>query len=106
MSRPTPFALVLIATSMAGCSSLAKPTIESALINAGARPAVATCMAQRMTDRLSLGQLEKLQRLRSTPGEKTTGLSALEVIDRVGRVGDPEVIAVTARAGAACALER
>ena len=91
---------------LGGCSSLAKPTVESALIDAGARPAVAACMAQGMTEHLSLVQLQKLQRLRPQAGEKTTGLSALEVIERVERVGDTEVIAVTARAGAACALAR
>jgi hypothetical protein len=87
-----------------GCSKMAEATLQDALVEAGARPAVAACMAERMTDRLSLVQLQKLQRLRPEPGEKTTGLTSLEVIERVRRVGDAEVIAVTARAGAACAL--
>ena len=95
---------VVGATALTGCSSLAEPSLESALIDAGARPAVAACMAGRMTDRLSLSQLQKLQRLRSRPGEKTTGLSALEVIERVNRIGDDQVVAVAVAAGAACAL--
>ena len=88
--------------TLAGCSSLAKPSVESALIGARARPPVAACMAQRMTDRLSLAELQKLERVQARPGEKTTGLSAAEVIERVGRVDDPHVVAVTASAGAAC----
>lgn len=91
---------------LCSCSKLAEPTVESALVDAGARPAIAACMAQRMTDKLSLAQLNKLRRLRAEPGEKTTGLTAREVLARLDRVGDAEVIAVTARAGAACALAR
>lgn len=86
--------------TLAGCASFAKPNVRSALINAGARPPVADCMAKRMTDRLSLGQLQRLERLRAAPGEKTSDLSAAEIIERVNRIGDPEVVAVTASAGA------
>lgn len=95
---------IVILTALAGCASLAKPNVRSALIDAGVRAPVAECMAQRMTDRLSLAQLEKLRRLKGVPGEKTTDLSAAELVERVNRVGDPEVIAVTASAGAVCSI--
>jgi hypothetical protein len=89
---------------LAGCSPLAEPTVRSALIDAGARPAVADCMAERMTDRLTLAQLRKLSRARATPEEAKDGLSAGEVLARMRRVGDAEAVAVTASAAALCQL--
>ena len=93
-----------VAFALGACASLAKPSVRSALIEAGVRASVADCMASRMTDRLSIQQLQKLQGLKGAPGEKTSDLSALEIVERVIRVGDPEVVAVTTSAGAACAL--
>ena len=90
--------------ALTACSSLAKPSVRSALTEAGVRAPVAECMAQRMTDRLSISQVQTLRRLKGAPGEKASDLSALEIVERVNRVGDPEVIAVTASAGAACTL--
>ena len=92
------------ALALTACSSLAKPSVRSALTEAGVRAPVADCMAQRMTDRLSISQLQTLRHLKGAPGEKASDLSALEIVERVNRVGDPEVVAVTASAGAACAL--
>lgn len=99
-----PTVLILLGLSLVGCASLAKPSVRSALVDAGVRAPVADCMAERMTDRLSLEQLRKLQRLKGVPGEKATDLSAAEVIARVNRIDDPEVVAVTASAGAVCTL--
>ena len=92
------------AFTLAACADLAKPSVRSALVEAGVRAPVAECMAGRMTDRLSIPQLQKLRRLRGAPGEKESNLSALEIVERVNRVDDPEVVAVTATAGAACSL--
>ena len=92
------------ALTLAACASLAKPSVRSALVEAGVRAPVAECMAGRMTDRLSISQLQKLRRLKGVPGEKESDLSAPEVVERVNRIDDPEVVAVTATAGAACSL--
>jgi hypothetical protein len=89
---------------LAGCATLAEPTVRGALIEAGARPAVADCMAARMTDRLTLAQLRKLSRARATSEEARGGLSAGDVLTRIRRVGDAEVVAVTASAAALCQL--
>ena len=81
---------------------MAKPSVSAALVKAGARPAVAECMAKQMIDKLSIAQLEKLKRAKAVPGEKTSDLTAVEIVERVNRVGDPEVIAVIASAAAIC----
>jgi hypothetical protein len=96
--------LTAVIISLSACATMARPSVRSALVDAGASPTVADCMAERMTDRLSIAQLQKLKRVQAAPGEKTSNLSAAEIVQRINRVGDPEVVAVTASAGAVCSL--
>jgi hypothetical protein len=98
--------LTAVVVTLSACASMAKPSVRSALVNAGAAPAVADCMAERMTDQLSIAQLQRLQRVKAAPGEKTSNLSPVEIVERISRSGDPEVIAVTASAGAVCSVTR
>jgi hypothetical protein len=78
--------------------------IETALIQTGAPPEFAACMAGRMVDRLSLNQLRKLERIRADDGESVIPLSPGQVLERIRRVDDPEAIEITTRAAAGCAL--
>ena len=96
--------LAIALFALTGCASLAKPNVRSSLIEAGVRPSVADCMADRMTDRLSVQQLQKLKRVKARPGEKKNDLSAAEIVQRVRRVDDTEVVTVTASAGAICSV--
>lgn len=89
-------ALALVA--LPGCvSKLAYGQVKSAMVDAGLSDANAACMASRMTDRLSLGQLQKLKQLK---GEKR---SLFDYVAAVRRVGDSEAIQVTASSAALCA---
>ena len=97
-----PIALSAVVRSLGACTSLGMPGISAALVKAGARPVVAECTGQRMTDKLSITRPEKLKRAKALPGEKTSSLSAAEVVERVNRVGDSEVVAVIASAAAVC----
>ena len=86
-----------IALGLSGCvSKLAYGRVKSALTEAGLSDANAACMADRMTDKLTILQLRKLQALR---GEKR---SLSEYVAAVRRVNDPEVLAVTATSAAVC----
>ena len=97
-ARLTVALIVIGAMGMSGCvSKLAYGRVKGALIDAGLSDRNASCMADRMTDRLSIGQLRKLEALR---GEKRT---LAEYVATVRRVGDPEVIGVTASSAALCA---
>ena len=69
----------------------------SAMVEAGLSEPNAACMAERMTDRLSLGQLQKLKKLK---GERR-GLT--DYVAAVRRVGDAEALSVTASSAALCA---
>ena len=88
------FACVLAACAP---SKLAYGQVKSAMIDAGLSEPNAACMATRMTDRLSLVQLNKLKQLR---GEKQ---SLADYVAAVRRVGDAEALSVTASSAALCA---
>ena len=88
-------ALIFVAT---GCvSKLAYGRVKSAFTEAGLSEANAACMADRMTDKLTILQLRKLQALQ---GEKR---SLSDYVTAVRKVNDPEVLAVTATSAAVCA---
>jgi hypothetical protein len=91
--------LALSSLALAACSpsKLAYGQVKSALVDAGLSEANSGCMAERMTDRLSIGQLQKLKHL------KGTKRSLYDYVAAVGRVGDPEAIEVTASSAALCA---
>ena len=88
---------VALAVAVTGCvSKLAYGRVKSALTEAGLSEANSACMADRMTDKLTILQLRKLQALR---GEKR---SLSDYVVAVRKVNDPEVLAVTATSAAVC----
>ena len=92
-------AVPLALAALAACSpsKLAYGQVKSAMMDAGLSESNSACMAERMTDRLSLGQLQKLKQLK---GEKR-GL--MDYVAAVRRVGDTEAVEVTASSAALCA---
>ena len=78
-------------------SRLAYGQVKSAMIDAGLSERNSSCMASRLTDRLSLIQLNKLRKLK---GEKR---SLFDYVSAVRKVGDAEAIEVTASSAALCA---
>jgi hypothetical protein len=70
--------------------------VRSALLDAGLSQSNAACMANRMTDKLTIFQLRKLQQLK---GEKR---SLSDYVAAVRRVDDAEALAVTASSAALC----
>lgn len=91
--------VIAIALTVAACApaKLAYGKVRSALVDAGLSDSNASCMAERMTDRLSIGQLQRLQALQ---GAKR-GLA--DYVATVRRLGDAELLGVTTSAAALCA---
>lgn len=87
----------------AGCAQIAEPRVRSALESGGLSPANAACMAERMTDRLTLAQLRRLEALSGQSRDKLARLSLPEFVALVRRIGDAEVLAVTTSSAALCA---
>ena len=65
--------------------------VRSALLDAGLSKPVSTCMAQRMVDRLSLGQLQKLSRLSGLRNRRIGDLTIGEFVRETRGLGDPEI---------------
>ncbi len=98
-------ALIALALATAGCvQKIAESRVHSALVEAGLSDRNADCMAGRMVDRLTIAQLRKLESLKARDGERERPVTIGEFIERVRRVGDNEVIAVTASSAGLCAV--
>ncbi|MFN5780841.1 MAG: hypothetical protein ACK44O_15415 [Novosphingobium sp.] len=89
--------LAVLASAACSPSKLAYGQVKSAMMDAGLSEANSACMAERMTDRLTLGQLQKLKQLK---GEKR---NLADYVVAVRRVCDAEAIKVTATSAALCA---
>ncbi|WP_086734298.1 hypothetical protein [Erythrobacter colymbi] len=103
--------LLLIVVLGAGAlfSGLANPLVEmrvkSALVESGIGEKRAECMAERMVDRLSLGQLWKLrQGMAPQEGEPEEGYGLGELVKRLRRVGDGEAVAVLTTSAGLCTI--
>ena len=93
------------ALALNGCvQKIAENRVESALLRAGLDQRTSTCMAERMVDRLSIGQLRKLEGLKARKGEPVRPTTLKGYVERVRRVGDAEVLAVTSSSAALCAV--
>lgn len=97
--------LALAGLTLGGCvERIAESRVRSALTEAGLGDRISTCMAGRMVDRLTIGQLRKLEQLKARDGEPTRPVSIEGYLDRVQRVGDAEVVTVTSSSAALCAV--
>ena len=91
-------AAVVVALALSGCvERIAESRVRSALVESGLSEQTSACMAHRMVDRLTISQLRKLQALR---GPKR---SLADYVLAVRKVGDREVLEVTASSAALCA---
>ena len=97
MVKPGLPLLLLMAIAACTPSKLAYGQVKSAMIEAGLSEPTAACMANRMTDKLSLFQLNKLKKLRGS------NRSLSDFVSAVRRVDDPAAVRVTVSSAALCA---
>ena len=96
--------LIALALILPGCAeTIVESRVRSALVGAGLPEATADCMAGRMVERLTIEQLRRLEELRRPSGSARES-SLADYLDRVRRIGDAEVIAVTTSSAALCAI--
>ncbi len=96
-------ALALPLLALSACAT-PETRVRTALIDAGLPRSIATCMAQRMVDRLSIGQLQRLSHL-SGLNERTIGqMTVREFIRKADALGDPQILTVVTTAGLGCAI--
>ncbi|TMM48892.1 hypothetical protein [Qipengyuania marisflavi] len=87
-----------------GLDRVAQSRIETALVANGLPQPMAACMATRLTERLTVVQLRKLERLEPEEGESVVPTNLSGLLERVRRIDDPEVIEVAASSAAMCAF--
>ncbi len=98
--------LILFVVPLLALSACASPEsrVRTALLDAGLSRPISTCMAQRMVDRLSLGQLQKLSRLSALRDTRIKELTVGEFLKKTRALGDGEILAVVTTAGLGCAI--
>lgn len=79
--------------------------VRTALIDAGLSKPIASCMADRMVDRLSLIQLNKLSGLKKLRNKDVQKLSVEEFLKRTRSLQDPEILGVVTSSGLICAVK-
>jgi type IV pilus biogenesis protein CpaD/CtpE len=95
---------VLLASLLAGCAT-PETRVRTALTDAGLSKPIATCMADRIVDRLSLIQLNKLSGLKKLRGQNLRTLSVDEFLKRTRSLQDPEILKVVSSSGLICAID-
>ena len=101
--------LIILLGAGAVFTGLANPLVEMqvkrALVESGIGEKRATCMAERMVGRLTIGQLWKLrQGMAPQAGEPAEGYGLGELTKRLDRVNDGEAVAVLTTSAGLCAL--
>lgn len=85
---------------LSACSKEA--AVNRGLVDAGVASPAASCMAREMAKRLSAEQLQKLGRAEDDSGKTLAEMSVSDYLAAAQRVGDVEVVGVTAAAAAYC----
>lgn len=78
--------------------------VEGALLANGLPVPMAECMAPKLTDKLSISQLIKLEKLGPEEGEESMPQSVGEAIDRLRRVDDSEAVQVLITTATGCGV--
>ncbi len=99
--------IALVGLALLTLSACATPEtrVRTALMNAGLSKPIAACMADRMVDRLSLIQLNKLSGLKKLRGQDMRKVTVEEFLRRTRALQDPEILGVTTSSGLICAVK-
>jgi hypothetical protein len=79
--------------------------VRTALMDAGLSQPIAACMADRMVDRLSLIQLNKLNGLKKLRRQDMRKVTVEEFLRRTRALQDPEILGVATSSGLICAVK-
>ena len=98
-------ALIILATVAVSACATPETRVRTALVDAGLSKPIASCMADRMVDRLSLIQLNKLSGLKKLRNKDVQKLSVEEFLKRTRSLQDPEILGVVTTSGLICAVK-
>lgn len=99
--------IILMMTALSALAACATPEIRvrNGLISAGLSAPISACMADRMVDRLSLGQLKKLNDLGKLRKREPGDVTVKEFVKQTRSLQDPEIVGVVTSSGLICAVK-
>jgi len=95
---------VIALSALAGCAT-PETRVRNGLMSAGLSAPVSACMADRMVDRLSLGQLNKLNGLGKLKNREPGDITIKEFVKQTRALQDPEIVGVVTSSGVICAIK-
>ena len=94
-----------LALAVAGCATPSpEARIRARLIEVGLSRPMASCMAERLVDRLSVGELRRLGSLVKLGNRDIGEMTVDEFIHRIRALQDPHILKVVTTAGLGCAI--
>jgi hypothetical protein len=96
--------VTITAFALSACAT-PETRVRTALMEAGLSKPIASCMAGRMVDRLSLIQLNRLSSLKKLRNKDIRKLSVEEFLKRTRSLQDPEILGVVTSSGLICAVK-
>ncbi len=99
-----PIALVSLAALALSACATPETRIRTALMDAGLSQPMAACMADRMVDRLSLVQLNRLGGLKKLRSQDMRKVTVDEFLRRTRALQDPEILSVATSSAVVCAI--
>lgn len=99
--------IILMMTALLALAACATPEtrVRNGLISAGLSAPISACMADRMVDRLSLGQLKKLNDLGKLRKREPGDVTVKEFVKQTRSLQDPEIVGVVTSSGLICAVK-
>jgi hypothetical protein len=97
-------ALVSLAALALSACATPETRIRTALMDAGLSQPMAACMADRMVDRLSLVQLNRLGGLKKLRSQDMRKVPVDEFLRRTRALQDPEILSVATSSAVICAV--
>ena len=96
--------VTFVALALSACAT-PETRVRTALMDAGLSQPIAACMADRMVDRLSLIQLNKLSGLKKLRGQDIRKITVEDFLKRTRSLQDPEILGVVSASGLICAIK-
>ncbi|MEH6661922.1 MAG: hypothetical protein V7679_09770 [Parasphingorhabdus sp.] len=99
--------VILMMAALSALAACATPEtrVRNGLISAGLSAPISACMADRMVDRLSLGQLKKLNDLGKLRKREPGDVTVKEFVKQTRSLQDPEIVGVVTSSGLICAVK-
>ena len=97
-------AVVLLMVATLSACATPQTRLRNGLRSAGLSANTSACMADRMIDKLSLVQLKRLSDLSKISDKRIGEMRVGDFWRQVRALRDPEILAITTRAGLSCAI--